>query len=228
VRRAIFWAFLLLLASILLGATVFRDQIANATGSAPVTETNIDSNGFIRVHEQGTANVSGTFGISSSANTVSLSADDRAKVDLENQHLANIDAQTAKLNFDGDGNLKTSPQGTQTVHVDNTSLTTAPPAAANFEYSQQVDMDAGSSRTYSFSANVHVSLVVLSGVDDTVDVGFRNGTSGSLILRGSGEDGADQYDLPLTQPIPVNNVFAHCGNTFEDCKFFFMVVGSTA
>jgi hypothetical protein len=70
--RIVFWAFLLLLGSGVLGATVFQGQIAGAAGqratrrartsSTPlsVREQNVDSNGFIRTHEQGTANVNVT------------------------------------------------------------------------------------------------------------------------------------------------------------------------
>src|SRR5262249_8122460 len=77
-RRALIPAFLLLLGSTVLGATVCREDIAHATGLAPspsnvvvtntstnpvpVTEQNTDSDvgGSIKVHEEGTANVSVT------------------------------------------------------------------------------------------------------------------------------------------------------------------------
>ena len=66
-RRAFIPVFLLLLGSVVLGATVFRDDIAHATGLAQsvtvannplnVREQNTDANGNIKVHEQGTASV---------------------------------------------------------------------------------------------------------------------------------------------------------------------------
>ena len=89
-RRGIFWIFLFVLGASLLGATVFREQVAQAvgstSGSAPVTETNLDANGFIRVHDQGTVNVAltstgSTVKIDPAGNTVSLSSTDRAKLD---------------------------------------------------------------------------------------------------------------------------------------------------
>jgi len=69
-REATFGALLLIAVGIVLGATVFRSDIAQATGLAqsvtvantaaqavPVREQNLDGNGNIKVHEQGTANV---------------------------------------------------------------------------------------------------------------------------------------------------------------------------
>jgi hypothetical protein len=66
-RRAIISALLLVGVGVLLGTTVFRDDIAQATGLAqavtitntplPVREQNVDGNGYIKVHEQGTASV---------------------------------------------------------------------------------------------------------------------------------------------------------------------------
>jgi len=59
-RRALIPAFLLLLGSIVLGATVFREDVARATGlaSAPVSIVSpLDANGNVKVRDQGTANV---------------------------------------------------------------------------------------------------------------------------------------------------------------------------
>jgi hypothetical protein len=72
-RRAITGALLLIGVGVVLGATVFRTDIAKAAGLAqsvtvvntpanpvPVKEQNRDGNGNIKVHEQGTANVNVT------------------------------------------------------------------------------------------------------------------------------------------------------------------------
>jgi len=72
-QRALIGALLLIAVGVVLGATVFRTDIAQATGLAqgvtvtntpaqavPVREQNLDGNGNIKVHEQGTANVSVT------------------------------------------------------------------------------------------------------------------------------------------------------------------------
>jgi hypothetical protein len=69
-RKAVIPAFLLVLGSVVVGATVLREPIANAaspftnviigntsTNPVPVSEQNIDASGNVRVHEQGTAAV---------------------------------------------------------------------------------------------------------------------------------------------------------------------------
>jgi hypothetical protein len=82
----------------ILGATVFRDQVAGTTALAeevtvnntpaqavPVREQNLDANGNIAIHEQGTAQVAGTIGIDPSANSVVIgnSASDPVPVALQ-------------------------------------------------------------------------------------------------------------------------------------------------
>ncbi len=69
-RQTIIAALLIVGVGVVLGATVFRADIAQATGLAqavtvantplPVREQNLDGNGNIKVHEQGTANVNVT------------------------------------------------------------------------------------------------------------------------------------------------------------------------
>jgi hypothetical protein len=95
-RRALIPAFLLLIGSTVLGATVFQEPIAKAastmasvfvsntkTSPVPVQEVNTDANGNIKVHEQGTAN-------------------------------------TREQNVDANGNIKVHEQGTATVSVSGT------------------------------------------------------------------------------------------------------------
>src|SRR5690348_10791348 len=116
---------------VVLGATGIGGTIADAatpftnviigntsTNPVPVAEQNLD-NGNVRVHEEGTATVAGT---------VALGSTDSDNLDAAATHLSRIDTAASKLAFDGSGNLKTSPQGTQTVHVDNTSLQVSGPA----------------------------------------------------------------------------------------------------
>ena len=56
-RRALIPAFLLLLASFFLGATVFREQVAQAAQAVSATIVGpLDAQGNVKVHEQGTAN----------------------------------------------------------------------------------------------------------------------------------------------------------------------------
>lgn len=72
-KRALIPAFLLLLGSTILGATVLREPLAqaaipiasvfvtnDAANPVPVREQNLDADGNLKVHEQGTANVNVT------------------------------------------------------------------------------------------------------------------------------------------------------------------------
>ncbi len=72
-RKALISVGSILLVSLVLGSTVFRTQVADAASAVlnvfvtndsshpvPVREQNTDANGNIKVHEQGTANVSVT------------------------------------------------------------------------------------------------------------------------------------------------------------------------
>jgi hypothetical protein len=72
-RRALLPAFLLVLGAVILGATVLREPIARAaspftnvlvgntaSNPVPVTVQNTDTNGDVKVHEQGTADVNVT------------------------------------------------------------------------------------------------------------------------------------------------------------------------
>src|SRR6185503_10131744 len=121
----------LLGAGVLLGTTGLGGTIADAatpftnviigntsTNPVPVTEQNLD-NGNVRVHEEGTATVAGT---------VSLGSTDANNLDSAATHLSRIDSAATKLAFDGGGSLKVAPQGTQTVHVDNSNLHVDGPA----------------------------------------------------------------------------------------------------
>jgi hypothetical protein len=74
-RRAIIPALLLVLLSVVLGATVFREQVAHAASAVlKVREQNLDAQGNIKVHEQGTANVNVTNSSLSVAPPASITA----------------------------------------------------------------------------------------------------------------------------------------------------------
>jgi hypothetical protein len=73
-QRIVFVISLVGLATVL-GATVFRDQVAWAAQSVDAHITNLDASGNVKVHEQGTADVhvsGGAVGLDASANTVKL------------------------------------------------------------------------------------------------------------------------------------------------------------
>jgi hypothetical protein len=69
------WSFvaLLLLGAAILGATVLREPVAWAAQSINANITGpLDGQGNVKVHEQGTTQVAGTIGLSTSANSVKI------------------------------------------------------------------------------------------------------------------------------------------------------------
>jgi hypothetical protein len=84
-RRATLGA-VLLVVGVLLGGTILRAPVAEAMAVLLTREQNLDVDGNIKIHEQGTANVN-------------IGATDKG-------HLANIDNSTGKFSFDANGNLR--------------------------------------------------------------------------------------------------------------------------
>src|SRR3954451_3695903 len=114
-RKALIPAFLLVVAAIVLGSTVFREQVVNAatTPFQNVVVQNTSTNP-IPVTQVGTSttSVTGTVGIDSSKNTVKLdSSGNTVNLDsTDSGHLANVDTTVSKLKFDSGGNLETTAQ----------------------------------------------------------------------------------------------------------------------
>jgi hypothetical protein len=134
-RPALIGALLLVGVGVVLGATVFRADIAQATGLAPsvtvvntaadpvpVREQNLDGSGRIRVHEGGTANVNvtnssltvdGTVGIDQSANGVH-EVDSVASSPLSREGFASFGAGNPGA-FNAEVDLYTVPSGQRVV-----------------------------------------------------------------------------------------------------------------
>ena len=123
-RKALIPAFLLVVTAIVLGSTVFREQVVSAatTPFQNVVVTNTSTNP-IPVTQVGTSttSVSGTVGIDPSKNTVKLdSGGNTVKLDSNGNtvnldstdaaNLANVESKLANLNFDSGGNLETAAQ----------------------------------------------------------------------------------------------------------------------
>jgi hypothetical protein len=221
----------LLTAGALLGGTVFKGAIADAatpftnviigntsTEPVPVTEQNVD-NGNIRVHEEGTAAVSGT---------VSLGSADAGNLDAAATHLSRIDLAAAKLAFDGGGNLKVAPQGTQTVHVDNTSLQVSGPAPMQTLFADegiQVTNDNATHTIDTHNATIYADFVALGGLEGTSAVFFMLGTTPQLVLDGPVGHGQDSYVLNLTRPVAYDSIQVFCSNP-TPCKLGLSVSGT--
>jgi hypothetical protein len=230
-RKALIPAFLLVVTAIVLGSTVFREQVVNAatTPFQNVVVTNTSTNP-IPVQQIGTSttSVSGTVGIDSSKNTVKLdSGANTVKLDpngntvnldsTDSGHLANIETDLGNLKFDGSGNLETTAQ-------------TASPGAVT----EQCTNGEGSARGINgddvalcSGQNFYATDITASGMDDNMAIDFMDGGNTVLELLGSGNNGADSYQLDLTHPIHVTEIDASCDNGSSQCDFSLAVLGNS-
>jgi hypothetical protein len=105
-RRALLPAFLLVFGGVVLGATVFREQIVHAeTPPKDVIVSNTSTNP-VQVQQSGTSSVSGTVKVDPAGNSVSLDSSDSSHLTTIADHLANIDAAaggSVSTLCDGDG-----------------------------------------------------------------------------------------------------------------------------
>ena len=214
-RKRLIVAFLFVLVAVVLGSTVFREQIVSAatTPFQQVVVQNTNTNP-VPVTQVGTSttSVSGTVGIDPSKNTVNLDSADSG-------HLATIENDLGNLKFDGSGNLETTVE-------------TASPGAVTEQCT-----DGGSSgwdithNTDDYplcsSQDLYVTNVTGSGMDDNLAVDFLDNGNTVLELLGSGVNGADSYQLDLTHPIHVDEIDVSCHNASSDCKFSLAVLGNS-
>jgi hypothetical protein len=223
-RKALIPAFVLVAAAIVLGSTVFREQVVSAatTPFQNVVVTNTSTNP-IPVKQVGTSttSVTGTVGIDSSANTVKLdSSGNTVNLDsTDSGHLSNIESDLGNLKFDSSGNLETTAQ-------------TASPGAVTGQCT-----DGGSSgwvithgtENYPLCSgqDFYVTDITASGMDDNMAIDFLDNGNSVLELLGSGINGADSYQLDLTHPIHVDEIDASCNNGSSTCAFTLAVLGNS-
>jgi len=214
-RKRLITAFLLVVAAIVLGSTVFREQIVSAatTPFQNVVVTNTSTNP-VPVQQVGTSttSVSGTVGIDSGKNTVNIGSTDSG-------HLANIDNAVGKLNFDGSGNLETTAQ-TASPGAVTEQCTDGGSSGWNITHNSE-DFPLCSGQDF------YVTNVTGSGMDDNLAVDFMDNGNTVLELLGSGVNGADSYQLDLTHPIHVDEIDVSCNNASSDCRFSLAVLGNS-
>jgi hypothetical protein len=163
------------------------------------------------------------------AGTVSLGTTDANNLDATATHLSRIDTAASKLGFDVGGNLKVSPQGTQTVHVDNTSLKVSGPSPMQTLFADEgitVTNDSATHTIDSHGATIYADFVALGGLEGTSAVFFMDGNTPDLALDGPVGHGQDSYVLNLTRPVPYDSIQVFCSNP-TPCKLGLSVSGTT-
>jgi hypothetical protein len=231
-RKALIPAFLLVLVAVVLGSTVFREQVVSAatTPFQNVVVQNTTTNP-IPVQQVGTSttSVSGTVGIESSkntvkldsaGNTVNLGSTDSNNLANADTHLGNIDTATGKLKFDGSGKLETTGDTAAPAPVTGQCL--------NLGHLSDFTVKNDKTEYTLCSGDFYATDITAAGMDDWVVIDFLY--NGNTVLQlwggGTGGFGADSYQMDLTHPLHVDTVEAICSNSSSDCNFTLSVLGS--
>jgi hypothetical protein len=173
--------------------------------TVPVREQNVDMDGWIAVHEQGTAAVD----VTNSSLTVTGTVDVGNFPDEQDVHVTNFPA-------------------TQDVNVVGGSLTAQPVTAV---YKQTFSLGAGGADTVAFGP-IDATTVILSKVPGTESlvtlfsplVPWSHPTDSVWSL--SDPDGNHSLVVNAFQhPIPLDGVFVSCLNESEDCHIKVTVFG---
>ena len=199
-RKALLPVFLLVLGGVVLGATVFREQIVHAaTPFQNVVITNTPTNP-VQVEQAGTSSVSGTVKLDPAENTVSLDSSDSSHLAAIASHVASIDAAAG-------GTVSTLCDGDGAYDIGNGEVlkTLCSPTSGTWE----------------------VSTIVATGMDDNMSLEFWHGDTIELELPGDDAQGTSVYQLNLPKPLLADKVTASCFNDFEDCEFQLEVLGTT-
>jgi hypothetical protein len=88
--------------AVVLGATVFRNTIVRAAQALDATITNVDANGNVKVHEQGTANISGRVSVTNNPGVTVVNTAPLAVRDADNG---------VRQAFQQDAMLRPTPSG---------------------------------------------------------------------------------------------------------------------
>src|SRR4051812_37855551 len=223
-RKALIPAFLLVATAIVLGSTVFREQVVNAatTPFQNVVVQNTSTNP-IPVQQVGTSttSVSGTVGIDPSKNAVKLDpSGNTVNLDSTNSsRLANIESALAKLTFDSNGSLVTSTQPASPDAVTQQCTNSGESSWSITHGSQDYPLCSGQ--------DFYMTDITGSGMDDNLVVDFMHNGNTVLELAGSGNNGADSYQLDLTHPIHIDEIDASCDNGLTNCNFTLAVLGNS-
>jgi hypothetical protein len=224
-KRLALTAILTLLGAVVLGATVFRDQMAQATGlagTAPVSEQNVDSHGLIRTHEQGTADVnvtnsslqiSGTPSVKldSSGNTVKLDPSNNT-VNLGTGDSSKLSATNAKLDA---LNTKVDDVNTRLSAIQANTAAEAPVADWHFYTSITGLGHFQTTDPISFGGTHDVSLISIETAFDHDNVRvFLITATGTVMVIANIQSGERAFPVPIR----ATGIQFECANAIESCN----------
>jgi hypothetical protein len=226
-RKALIPALLLVVTAIVLGSTVFREQIAHAatTPFQQVVVQNTSTNP-VPVTQIGTSttSVTGTVGIDPNKNTVKLdSAGNTVNLDsTDAANLASVENDLGNLKFDGSGNLETTaptsspgPVTEQCLDHDNTPANSIWYLSSDSNY-----------QTLCSGQDFYLTNITGGSMDSNLVIAFLDGNKQVLDLEGKGDfSGSTSYQMDLTHPVHVTDVKAYCASS--PCAFTLLMLGNS-
>jgi hypothetical protein len=188
-RRRAGLAALIVVAGMVLGATVFREQVAQAAMAVLKVQVVNPTTSPVPVHEQGTANVNVT---NPNSSPVPVAPQGTQNVTVTNPNSSPVPV---------------APQGTQNVNVTNGSLAVGPPAPVP-SGGQRLQVDAG--QTTPIGSAITASALVIQFRNGATELLFRR--NGEIAAR---FPGPGPIVLALTQPIRFDEL--QCGGPSGFC-----------
>ena len=227
-RKPLIPAFLLVVVAIVLGSTVFREQVVSAatTPFQNVVVQNTSTNP-IPVQQVGTSttSVSGTVGIDPSKNTVKLDSNgNTVNLDFTDaSRLANVESYLSNLRFDNSGNLETTAPASSPGDVTETCF--QPIKSSEFAITND-----GAAHVLC-SNDVYLTNITAHGMDDKLSIDFLY--QGSVVMNLLGTSGIGQgagsndWQMDLSHPLHVDEVDAYCNNMSTNCNFSLVLLGNS-
>ncbi len=226
-------ALVLVIVAIVLGSTVFREQIVHAaTTPFPQVVVQNTSTNPVPVWQIGTSttSVSGTVGIDPGQNTVNLgSGGNTVKLDsaantvnldaTDAANLAKVENDLGGLKFNSSGELETTAQAASPGAVTEHCL----------DLGESITDVKNDQQEHTLCTDdFYATNITAAGMDDAVRVQFLYQGNVVLDLDGSsGGFGADSYQLDLTHPLHIDQIQAVCGNSSTNCGFSLAVLGNS-
>lgn len=217
-RKALIPAFLLVLGAVVLGSTLFREQLAQA--ATPFTNVVVGntSTNPVPVQQQGTASVNVT------NSTVPVHEQGTAGVNVTNT----TPVPVQEANTDSNGNIKVHEQGTANVNVTNTTLPVHEQGTVHVAPSSITDGGGSASGTphagffITFNPSITASAISVhfdSTINDIIfgtDQGGVDLVKTAAVFLGPGRGGPDNLNLAFTTPITFNEFI--CEGTAGVCQ----------
>ena len=192
--------------SVVIGV-VWAQPDPRAGATTPVREQNLDGTGWIRVHEQGTATVTGTVSVANFPAAVAIS---------------NF-PETQNVNVTG-GEVTTKPSPVSIGFSDTMCANAGESTAVllGFPQSSTSALDV-TDLTISNPLKHEIGFYLQS----SIDVRGSGGPFGPSVWAHQDHDGAQaSVHHAFTRPVPVNKLILHCTNESAQCCVTVDLIGS--